>query len=103
MPVPLTRIKVGEQRPIRQHYLAQEKRRVLAHDHPAGRRGLEVFPMRFRIFGKGELIAWGGQHPYVDRVNEQLAGRPDLEVRQLTAELSLSNLQNQAGHDPFGG
>ncbi len=66
---------IGEQGPIEEHHPGERERQLLAHDHPARRDSLEVFPMGLGIVRKCKLVSRPGQHPQVDRVNEQLARR----------------------------
>ena len=100
VPVPFARIVIGQHGSVRQHHFGEGQWRVLAHDQPAGGDGLEVFPMGSGIAGEMELVAGRGQHPDVDRMNEQFRRCPDFEIGQRATQVALSKLQVQAGHNP---
>ena len=80
VPVPLAGIEFDEHRSVRQHHFAQMERRVLAYDQSARRHRLEVLAMSRGILRELKPIARRNEHPQVDRVQQQLGRRADLEV-----------------------
>ena len=61
MPAAFARIDFLEEHARGQHHFLEMKRRILADDEPAHRRGLEILAMRFRVLGETERAARGRQ------------------------------------------
>lgn len=103
VPVPFARIEFQKQRAVGQHHLPEGERSILTDDHPAGRDGLEVFAVSRRVLRKEELVSCWGQHPQIDRVQQQFGGGADREFGEISAEFPSAKRQREARSDPRGG
>ena len=101
MPAALARIDFLEEHARGQHHFLEMKRRILADDEPAHRRGLEILAMRFGILGETERAPWGRQETQVDRMQQELRRRADVERRQFAFVAAFAEAQTQAGAQPF--
>ena len=101
MPAALARIDLREEHARGQHHFLQMQRSILAHDQPAHRRGLEIFAVRLRILGESERAARGRQETEVDRVQQQLRRRADVDGGELTLVAAFAEAQAQARTQPF--
>ena len=101
VPAALARIDFLEQHARRQHDFLEMERGVLADDEPAHRRGLEILAVRFGVLGEAERAARGGQETQVDRMQQQLRRRADVERGELAFVAAFTEAQTQAGTQPF--
>ena len=101
MPATLARIDFLEQHAGGQHHFLEMERGVLADDEPAHRRGLEILAMRLRILGETERAPRGRQETQVDRMQQQLRRRTDVERGEFTFVAAFTEAQTQAGTEPF--
>ena len=101
MPAALARIDFLEQYARGQHDFLEMQRGVLADDEPAHRRGLEILAMRFGVLGETERAARCRQETQVDRMQQELRRRTDVERRQFTFVAALAEAQTQTGSQPF--
>ena len=79
------------------------ERGVLADDEPAGGDGLEILAMRLGILGEPERAARGRQEAQVDRMQQKLRRRADVERGELAFGAAFAETQTQAGTQPFRG
>ena len=101
MPAALARIDLLEQHARGQHHFLELERGVLADDEPAHRRGLEILAMRFGVFGESERAPRGRQETQVDRMQQQLRRRADVERGEFAFVAAFAEAQPQSGTQPF--
>ena len=101
MPAAFARIDFLEEHARGQHHFLEVHRRILTDDQLAGRDGLEILAMRFRVLGETERAARGRQETQVDRVQQQLRRRADIDRGKLAGRLALDETQGETRTDPF--
>ena len=101
VPAALAGIDFLEHHARRQHHFLEVHRRILADHQPAGRQGLEIFTVRLAVAREMEGAARRRQETQVDRVQQQLRRRADVDRRKLARRLALDETQGETRTDPL--